>query len=270
MNDSEIIKLLLDLTSSIRRAIIQMSRDDSARVITRRRANDVTRRIDEVAEEEAINYLENLGISALMISEESPSRIIGSDPEIALVLDPLDGSMNFVNSIPFYSVSAAMGIYKSDMRLSDLTVGVVRDIVNGDAYSAASGMGAFHNDRPLIANSDQTIIQPLLSFYSYGHRELPIKIGKLQEFTKYRTLGSASLEICYVATGNLDAMIDTRGYLRVVDFAAGKIILEEADGLFTDINGKKIDQKIEDQTGTTLIASANKRIHEWLLQLMWS
>jgi myo-inositol-1(or 4)-monophosphatase len=229
----------------------------------------VTRKIDEVAEKEAVEYVQNMGLSAYFVSEESPPRIVGGEPEIAIVLDPLDGTMNFVNSIPFYAVSAALGAFKEDMRVEDLTVGVVMDVVSGDAFSAAKTVGAYHNEKRMVLNPDRSLSGPLVSFYSYGCKELPIQVGGLQKLTRYRTLGSASLEICYVASGKLDAMIDVRGFMRIVDFAAGKIVLEEAGGLLTDIKGNKINRRLTDQSGVSLIAASNRKIHDWLLKLMW-
>jgi myo-inositol-1(or 4)-monophosphatase len=268
-SENEYLKILLGLTASVRKVILQLSRDDAVRAVTRRKATDVTRKIDEVAEEEAVEYLQDKGLSAYLVSEESSPRVVGGEPEIAIVLDPLDGSMNFVNSIPFYAVSVAIGAFKQNMTIEDLTAGVVRDVVNGDVFSAVKGLGAYHNKKRIMLNQERPMTGPLLSFYSYGSKELPIQIGGLQELTRYRTLGSASLEICYVASGKLDAMIDVRGFMRIVDFAAGKIVLEEAEGIFTDIRGKRIDPRLEDQSGVSFIAARNEKLHEWLLKLMW-
>jgi len=268
-SQNEYLEILLGLTASVRRVILQLSRDDSARAVTRRKATDVTRKIDEVAEEKAVEYLQDEGLSTYLVSEESTARVVGGEPEIAVVLDPLDGSMNFVNSIPFYAVSAAIGAFKQNMTIEDLTAGVVRDVVNGDVFSAVRGLGAYYNKKRIISNPERPMTSPLVSFYTYGSKELPIQIGGLQELTRHRTLGSASLEICYVASGRLDAMIDVRGFMRIVDFAAGKIVLEEAGGIFTDIRGNRIDPRLEDQSGVSLIAAGNRKLHEWLLKLMW-
>jgi len=268
-SDSEILEILVGLTGNVRRVILQLSRDKTVRTVTRRKAIDVTRKIDELAEKEAVEYLRDRDLSAYLVSEESNARVVGGKPEIAVVLDPLDGTMNFVNSIPFFAVSAAAGAYKSDMTIQDLTVGVVRDVVNGDVFSAAKGLGAYHNDKRMISEPDRPLVNPLVSFYAYGSKELPIQVGGLQELSRFRTLGSASLEICYVASGKLDAMVDVRGFMRIVDFAAGKIILEETGGVFTDIKGERVDPKLEDQSGISLIAAGNRKIHEWLLKLIW-
>jgi myo-inositol-1(or 4)-monophosphatase len=263
------LRLLLGLTAQVRKVILRLQRDETTRKVTSRKATDVTRRIDELAEKEAFDYLEDRGVSAVLVSEESGVRMIGSEPEVVIVLDPLDGTMNFVNSIPFYAVSAAMGHFRPNMKIDDLTVGVVRDVVNGDAFSAAKGLGAFHNDKRLVMDAHLPS-SPVVSFYSYGSKELPIQIGGLQQLTRFRTLGSASLEICYVASGKLDAMIDIRNFMRTVDFAGGKIVLEEVSGIFTDLKGNRIEKRFDDQSGVSLIAARNRKLHEWLLKLIWS
>lgn len=266
--ESTYLSVLLGLTAKVREAILRLQRDESARRVTRRKATDVTRKVDEIAENEAIDYLHDKGLSAYFVSEESPARIVGSEPEVAIVLDPLDGTMNFVNSIPFYAVSAAIGPFKPNMLINDLTTGVVRDVVNGDVYSAAKGLGAYHNHKRIVADPNPPLASPIVSFYSYGSKELPIQIGGLQQLTRFRTLGSASLEICYVASGKLDAMIDVRNFMRTVDFAAGKVVLEEASGLFTDLKGNGIEKRLDDQSGVSLIAARNRTLHEWLLKLI--
>ncbi len=268
-SESEFLKLLVGLTENVRRVVLQFSRDETVKAVTRRKASDVTRKIDELAEKEAVEYLRDRGLSVYLVSEESNARVVGGEPEIAVVLDPLDGTMNFVNSIPFFAVSAAAGAYKSEMTIQDLTVGVVKDVVSGDVFSAAKGLGAHHNDKRIISEPDRPPANPLVSFYAYGSKELPIQVGRLQELSRFRTLGSAALEICYVASRKLDAMVDVRGFMRIVDFAAGKIILEEAGGVFTDIKGNEINSRLEDETGVSLIAAGSRKTHEWLLKLMW-
>jgi myo-inositol-1(or 4)-monophosphatase len=268
VRETEYLKILEGLTASVRRVVLKLQRDASSRRVTRRKPTDVTRKIDEVAEKEAIDYLQDKGLSAYFISEESRPRIVGSEPEIAIVLDPLDGTMNFVNSIPFYAVSAAAGHFKAGMTVDDLTAGVVRDVINGDVFSAARGRGAYHDGKRILRKPNRPFNRPLLSFYSYGSKELPIQIEGLQQSTRFRTLGSASLEICYVASGKLDAMIDVRNFMRVVDFAAAKIVLEETGGVFTDSKGNQIDQRLEDESGVSLIAARNRSLHRWLLKLI--
>ncbi len=268
MRETEYIRILEGLTANVRRVILKLQRDASSRKVTRRKPTDVTRKIDEIAEKEAVDYLQDKGLSAYLVSEESRPRIVGKEPEIAIVLDPLDGTMNFVNSIPFYAVSAAAGDFKAEMTVDDLVAGVVRDVTNGDVFSATRGKGAYHDGKRIHGKPNRQLTRPLVSFYSYGSKELPIQIEGLRRSTRFRTLGSASLEICYVASGKLDAMIDVRNFMRIVDFAAAKIVLEEAEGVFTDLKGNRIDQRLETESGTSLIAARNRRLHRWLIKLV--
>ena len=269
VTSKEHLRILLDLTTNIRQLILRFSKDESVRTVTRRKDTDVTRKIDELAEAKALEFLQDKDISAYLVSEESPARVVGDKPEIAIVLDPVDGTMNFVNSIPFYAVSAAAGTFKENMKIQDLTVGVVRNVPTGEVFSAAKGLGSYNDNEKMIAGLNRSSQSPVISFYSYGRRELPIPIGGLQELTRFRTLGCASLEICYVASGRLDALIDVRSFMRIVDFAAGKIIVEEAGGVFTDLKGNMINQRLEDQSGFSLLAARDRKLHEWFLKLMW-
>ena len=219
-----------------------------------------TEKIDETAENAALEILEADGRSMRFVSEELGEKIIGKRPEFTFVLDPIDGTFNAVHGIPFYCVPIAIG--GSD--LSDIRYAYIRNLVNGDIYTAERGKGAFLNNKRIHVSSRPEFSE--LSVISYGHRQHAVAINS-HNIRRVRTFGSAALELCYVASGVFDAFIDLRRMLRVTDIAAGKLIVEEAGGLVTDGEGKLLLTPFDVKQRVNVVAS-NRKIHDRLLELV--
>src|SRR3989304_8201969 len=123
-----------------------------------------TEKIDEVAENAALGVLEADGRSMLLVSEELGEKKLGKKPEFSFVLDPIDGTFNAVNNIPFFCVPVAIG----DSNLSDIRYGYVKNLINGDIYTAEKGKGAFLNNRRIHVSGLSELSK--LSVLSYSHR----------------------------------------------------------------------------------------------------
>ena len=233
-----------------------------------------TKKIDEVAENAALEVLRDDGRRILLISEECGEKVIHgmraeikrtditeNDIDFTLVLDPLDGTFNAVAGIPFYSVSIAIG--RAD--LSDISFGFVRNLHSGDTYHAGAGNGAYRNKRRINVSKNDELQK--FSVTAYAYRTDSTRIVDLgRTVRRIRVLGSSSLELCYVAAGVLDAFVDFRRYLRVVDIAAGTLIIEEAGGLVTGTDGMPLHGELSITSRVSMIAS-NGNVHEQLLEL---
>ncbi len=176
-------------------------------------------------------------------------------------IDPIDGTVNFANNIPFFSISMAL----ADRNLNPL-VGVVLNPVSREMFSAAAGQGATRNGEPIhvsradslgnailcsgfpydTATQTRTNIEPFVTF-------LPITRG-------VRRIGSAALELSYVACGRLDGFWEPQ--LNPWDCMAGILLVREAGGRVTDYAGGE-----EKLTGAQLVAS-NGLLHEAMLRVI--
>jgi myo-inositol-1(or 4)-monophosphatase len=259
MTKSQYFKLCNDVTSKIKKAVSGLIGKPEAGVTLRIGADGTpTEKIDEVAENAALSVLEADGRSMLFVSEELGQKRIGGKPEFTFVLDPIDGTFNAVNNIPFYCVPIAIG--KSD--LSDIRFGFVKNLVNGDIYFAQKGKGAFLNNRRIHVSNISEISK--LSVLSYSHRPHAMPINN-HNVRRVRVYGSSGLELCYVAAGIFDAFFDMRGMLRITDIAASKIIVEEAGGMITDDKGEKLHTPLDVKERVNMIAS-NGLVHDKLLE----
>jgi fructose-1,6-bisphosphatase/inositol monophosphatase family enzyme len=185
--------------------------------------------IDHIAEQTILNMVEARRVEGEcfnVLSEEKGYMDFGGDR--VLVVDPIDGTYNALRGIPFYAVSIAIG----HERLADVECGVVKNLVTGETYHAVRGKGAFLNDKKIHTAQ----FNPKASIFSVylGTKASPQSYSVASLARRVRGLGAAALELCMVASGDIDLyyMVPTaeRISLRVTDIAAGTLILREAGG----------------------------------------
>ncbi len=155
-----------------------------------------------------------------------------SDTDYYWCIDPLDGTSNFVRGIPLFAVSIAL------MHNNEPIVGVVYDPINNNLFSALKGGGAFLNKVPLSTRNQPLQKKLLFAVQSDYNGEIPKHMHQILKKAKIRTVGVASLHICYVAAGWIDCYVDQKSSLW--DIAAGSLILTEAGGIISDIGGKNL------------------------------
>jgi len=151
--------------------------------------------IDKVAEDVAIRILKRSKMKVNLCSEEA--GVIDYGGTYSFVLDPVDGTRNACRGIPFFSVSLAIG----RSRMSDCEFGIVRNIPTGDVFLAEKGKGAFLNGVPI--RTCDVPSKELISSIVLGRSATPEALA-LSSSQNHRSLGSASLEMCLVASGGLD------------------------------------------------------------------
>ncbi len=230
---------------------------------------DVIKKIDLAAENALIQTLQNCGVSCTLISEETGTREIGSNPSgFYLTTDPLDGTTNAVRGAPFMAISLAVS---KRPYLRDAETALVCDPVHDVTYTAERGRGAFRNReriQPSLATSlEEAVIG--VDFNTLKIRELMPRLIPLLEKTKHlRHFGADALELCYVADGTTDAFIDIRGKLRVTDIAAAYLILREAGGIMVTPEGNELDVALDATQRVAFIAAANKTFYTEIQKLL--
>ena len=219
-----------------------------------------TKSIDRAAEDAVLDELRASGLGFKVLSEEAGEALIGERQDYFLHLDPLDGTFNAIAGIPFYSVS----IYISQ---GDFHFGYVCDLFRGSKYYAETGRGAYADPGGRLKVSSNSDL-PRFSISAYTLRPHTGRICAVGDAVRrIRTLGSTALEMALVASGRLDAFVDLRGMMRVVDVAAGKLLIEEAGGTVSDANGEKLNLDGNMWQKKDLIGS-NALRHSELLRLI--
>jgi len=197
---------------------------------------------------------ERHGDAVLVAEEGSPRAAAGA---LTFVVDPLDGTTNFLHGFPWYAVSIAA------MQGDAIIAGVVLNVANGELFTAVLGGGARRNGQPIQVS---TITEPARALLGTGfpfkHREgvapfMEVLPRIMMQVAGLRRPGSAALDLCDVACGRFDAFWEYR--LAPWDVAAGTLLVREAGGLVTDLNGKPAPV----EHGP--IVAGNPAMHAWLL-----
>lgn len=222
-----------------------------------------TKYIDDVAEQAILDVLIAEGISLRVISEECGERNIGSSPEFTVIIDPIDGTYNACTGIPFYSLSLAFRYTNED----EVCFGYVNNLATGDIFYAHRGCGAFLNGEGIRISDKQQLREFCVSVYGSASHEKEAQM-LCKNVRRIRTMGSVALELCYVAAGKFDALVDMRGSLRLTDVAAGKLIIEEAGATITDGYGAplKLGDNLVNQK--VYMVASNGHMHKEFLKLL--
>lgn len=195
------------------------------------------------------------------VSEESDAPL-NPGAEYCWVVDPLDGTTNYVHQVSHYAVSIAL-LYRGRP-----TVGVVFDPVHDEAFCAERGQGAFLNGRAIRTSQVGDMSEALVaaSFSAKVRADSPEIdqfVAVLLNCQAVRRTGSAALNLAYVAAGRFDAFwaMSTRAW----DVAAGVLLVEEAGGVVTRLDGGSFDLKLPHP-----LAGANKHLHGKIRALLQS
>ena len=195
------------------------------------------------------------------LAEEDGVKNTGSD--YTWVIDPIDGTTNFAHTFPQCSISIAL-FYKNEPVL-----GGVSNPITGETFLAQKGKGATLHGKKIHVSKTAKLEQSLLvTGFPYNRfTRMPELLGRFESFLNschdVRRLGSAALDLCWLAAGRIDGYWEDN--LNPWDVGAGVLILQEAGGKVTDYSGKKYKNIFD--YGHTLLAS-NGKIHKQMIQII--
>jgi myo-inositol-1(or 4)-monophosphatase len=259
------VQALKDLVDVAERAaeraanLIRAARPPAAEAWTEKARHDFVTQVDREAEELIAETLTDLVPGSEVVGEElspdAPRRA-----QIVWLVDPLDGTTNYLHGYPQFAVS--IGALVSGV----LSVGVVHDVARDVAYRAARGQGAWSGERRLAVSG---VADPKRALIGSGFpfRQLHDLDAYLRQFAAVtraasgiRRAGSAALDLADVAAGRFDAFWEQA--LAPWDVAAGVVLVREAGGLVTTLDGA------EDVLGGGSIVAGNPAMHRWLIELV--
>ncbi len=240
-----LLSLVLDIAQGAGEVLRKYRLDMSMIKIVGETRDDVTRRIDVEVENYVMTRLRELDVPSILVCEEHGIVKIGNDPKYVFVLDPLDGSANYVSNLPFYSVSIAAGKYSPDVKLADLEVGVINYVPHNVMYIADRRSGRFEIRGEDVKFDEFPHEKPTFVLY-LEPRDVSRMLKFLEKFwnmfpdLKVRIFGSASIEISQTLLRKFSAFIDIRGKLRVVDIAAAYVIAKVLGAHMVDLEGRDL------------------------------
>jgi fructose-1,6-bisphosphatase/inositol monophosphatase family enzyme len=193
---------------------------------------DHTREIDRFAEDAILGMIRDHGYDWNIYSEEAGA--LDHDGDLTLIIDPIDGTHNAINGIPFYSTSMAL----METRSGIVKEAVVMNLATGQMYHATRGEGAYRDGIKIFSREldlDEAVVS------SYIGPEAKKWAHELMNWPmRTRYFGSISLEVCLVASGSLDMFVMFGRIPRLTDIAASTLILQEAGGgsFIMDLDGR--------------------------------
>jgi len=220
--------------------------------------NDFVTFVDRESEKKIVTILkENFPSYHIMAEEEEWDN---NSDEMQWIIDPLDGTNNYIHGFPVFAVVIALEVKK------EIVLGVVYDPVRNEIFWSEKGKGAYLNDKKLKASENSILKKTLVATgFPFRWREYEAVYMKcfknvFDNVSDIRRTGSAALDICYTACGRLDAYWEFG--LSPWDIAAGSLIALEGGAVITDFKGG--DNHI--YSGNVLVA--NKHVHEDLLNII--
>ncbi len=232
-----VLEQLLDLATEAATASRQIIFEhlNKTKVLTYKGKTDLVTLADKQSEKIIIDTILDKFNDHSILAEESGSVL--KDSKYLWIIDPLDGTTNFVHGYPSYGISIACSIDNI------ISVAVVIDIPNNDIYTAIKNKGAFKNSKPIKISQTKELLKSLLvTGFGYNHDDnWDFNMKLFKHFTHItqgvRRLGAASVDLCHLASGVIDGFWEFD--LKPWDTAAGVLIVEEAGGKVTKLDGQK-------------------------------
>jgi myo-inositol-1(or 4)-monophosphatase len=224
---------------------------------------DVTHPVDKRAEDIIIEEVEKLGMPVTVVSEEcGVKHLNGGGPR--LLIDPIDGSRNALSGVPLFSTSIAL---VDGDTIEGTVVGYVLNIISGDEFWALRGHGSFLNGTHITTQAEDSCRVIAYEAQSPG-RDLPRIMPLISLFNRARCFGSTALDMAFVAQGAVSMLVIPYPS-RSFDFAAGYLLVKEAGGIVSDLEGREIDHiEVSVKRATPVLASANKELHYKALKIL--
>jgi myo-inositol-1(or 4)-monophosphatase len=220
--------------------------------------NNLVTEADHASEKAIIDIIRSECPDHQILSEETGK--LPKDSDTTWIIDPIDGTVNFAHGIPLNCVS--IGIEHG----GEIVMAAVYNPHLNEFFFAEKGKGAFLNDKKIVVSSETQVIKScLVTGFPYTYINLPN--GPLEIFERFirkgvpvRRLGSAAIDLCWVAAGRFDGFYEHK--LEAWDSAAGYLVVEEAGGKVTDLDGNKFS------VYQHKVLATNGKIHDEMLEVI--
>lgn len=238
--------------------LIQRAADNLDRLtVTKKSHSDYVSEVDRAAEQTIIETLLGAYPDHAILAEESGTQ---GDSEFVWIIDPLDGTTNFLHGLPQYAVSIAL------QHKGVLTQAVIYDPAKNDLFTATRGRGAYLNDKRIRVSKRADLTDALIGtgfpYTRFEHMDAYMAIFQdlMQQTAGLRRPGAASLDLAYTAAGRYDGFFETG--LKPWDIAAGCLLITEAGGMVGDLQGN------DGYLNSGHICAGTPKVYEKMLQVI--
>ena len=234
------LNMMIKASEKVSKVIIRDFGELENLQVSRKGPKDFVTKTDKRVERILIEELNKSKKNYSFITEES-GKILNKNKEIFWIIDPIDGTTNFMHGVPHFAISIALQIK------GEITIGLIVDPIKNEIFYAEKNNGSYINNNRVRTSNKSNIEECLFASNNDGVKSIHPKLN-------LRNTGCAALDLAYVGCGRLDGFFHNK--INLWDIAAGKIIVEEAGGKINEI--KNFNSKID-------IRAANPNIYEKML-----
>jgi myo-inositol-1(or 4)-monophosphatase len=215
--------------------ILQQSSQFTSNDIIYKGTNDLVSFVDQQAEAKLKQGLSAIFPEAQFIAEETSSNYEEVGDGYYWVIDPLDGTTNFLHKLPVFAVSVGLIYHKQPI------LGLIYEPNRDELFTAAKGLGAHLNGKSIQVSPEKSLSKSLLAtgfpYYDFSYQDRYLELLKelMRSSHGLRRMGAAAIDLAYTACGRFEGFFEAN--LKPWDMAAGKIIIEEAGGMVTNFSG---------------------------------
>lgn len=256
---SPIMTIMLRAAEKAARGLLRDFNEVERLQVSKKGPSDFVTAADKRSEEVIFEELKRAKPDYSFMMEES-GQVKGNDPDHVWIIDPLDGTHNFMHAVPHWAISIALE------RKGEVIAGLVYDPAKNEMFTAEKGTGAYLSGTRRLRVSGRNDLESCMvnygqPLYDGSNRELFYKeVSSISRVAMVRRFGAAALDMTYVAAGRIDAYWETG--VRSWDVAAGHLIVKEAGGISTSIRSD--DNPVHSRE----IIAANQQIHGELRKLI--
>ena len=234
------LNMMIKASEKVSKVIIRDFGELENLQVSRKGPKDFVTKTDKRVEKILIEELNKSKKNYSFITEES-GKILNKNKEIFWIIDPIDGTTNFMHGVPHFAISIALQIK------GEITIGLIVDPIKNEIFYAEKNNGSYINNSRVRTSNKSNIEECLFASNNDGVKSIHPKLN-------LRNTGCAALDLAYVGCGRFDGFFHNK--INLWDIAAGKIIVEEAGGKINEI--KNFNSKID-------IRAANPNIYENML-----
>jgi myo-inositol-1(or 4)-monophosphatase len=230
---------------------------------------DKTLLLDLKAEDAIIEVIRQLDTPMMILSEEQGLIMPEDRPEYVAVIDPIDGSANIERGIPLCSIGISAVRYSDKMTTDDAEISIIESVFSDETFIAEKGLGVKRNGKTVRVADSIPLEKTIISYdtkKSGDESFLMSSMRVIRGVHDIRRSASNLLDLCWVASGALNAMVDMRGMLPIVHVSGTHMVLE-AGGYVAEVDGKRLNLPIAANQMMSFVAASDEATAKEILAL---
>jgi myo-inositol-1(or 4)-monophosphatase len=230
---------------------------------------DQTLVLDMVAEEEIISVIRSSGLEFAILTEEKGFLKSKGAPEYLALIDPIDGSTNLKRGIPLVSMGITILPFKENMTSDDAEISLIESIYTDEQYVAIKGEGVKKNGKRVSTSKPVNLADAIISYdtkKTWDSKFLEKSLRTMSSVHDIRRSASNLLDLCWTASGQLDAMVDMRNMLPIIHISGIHMVVE-AGGFVINPNGERFCSSLNPDVMMNFIAASNEQLARQILDV---